>query len=243
MNASPADQRKLLDIAQLDARARQAEQARSNPPQAARVQELLAQRQTQSGELTRLLGVRDDARAELSRIEADAAVVDARAKRDADRLAAATNPKDAVGLEHEIASLERRKRALEDAELDVMERLEAIETEVAAQEALVAQTNDEGARLSAQGKQAVAEATAVLDTARRDRDAVAGTVAADLLAMYERLAARGVGAGLLHRRTCEACRMVLSGTDLQQLRQVREDEVATCPECGAILVRTDESGL
>lgn len=243
MNASPADQRKLLDIAQLDARARQAEQARSNPPQAARVQELLAQRQTQSGELTRLLGVRDDARAELSRIEADVAVVDARAKRDADRLAAATNPKDAVGLEHEIASLERRKSALEDAELDVMERLEAIESEVAAQEALVAQTNDEGARLSAEGKQAVAEATAVLDTARRDRDAVAGTVAADLLAMYERLAARGVGAGLLHRRTCEACRMVLSGTDLQQLRQVREDEVATCPECGAILVRTDESGL
>lgn len=243
MNASPADQRKLLDIAQLDARARQAEQARSNPPQAARVQELLAQRQTQSGELTRLLGVRDDARAELSRIEADVAVVDARAKRDADRLAAATNPKDAVGLEHEIASLERRKSALEDAELDVMERLEAIESEVAAQEALVAQTNDEGARLSAEGKQAVAEATAVLDTARRDRDAIAGTVAADLLAMYERLAARGVGAGLLHRRTCEACRMVLSGTDLQQLRQVREDEVATCPECGAILVRTDESGL
>lgn len=243
MNASPADQRKLLDIAQLDARVRQAEQARSNPPQAARVQELLAQRQTQSGELTRLLGVRDDARAELSRIEADVAVVNARAKRDADRLAAATNPKDAVGLEHEIASLERRKRALEDAELDVMERLEAIETEVAAQEALVAQTNDEGARLSAEGKQAVSEATAVLDTARRDRDAIAGTVAADLLAMYERLAARGVGAGLLHRRTCEACRMVLSGTDLQQLRQVREDEVATCPECGAILVRTDESGL
>ncbi|WP_434811305.1 zinc ribbon domain-containing protein [Microbacterium sp. bgisy189] len=243
MNASPADQRKLLDIAQLDARVRQAEQARSNPPQAARVQELLAQRQTQSGELTRLLGVRDDARAELSRIEADVAVVDARAKRDADRLAAATNPKDAVGLEHEIASLERRKSALEDAELDVMERLEAIESEVAAQEALVAQTNDEGARLSAEGKQAVAEATAVLDTARRDRDAIAGTVAADLLAMYERLAARGVGAGLLHRRTCEACRMVLSGTDLQQLRQVREDEVATCPECGAILVRTDESGL
>ena len=243
MNASPADQRKLLDIAQLDARARQAEQARSNPPQAARVQELLAQRQTQSGELTRLLGVRDDARAELSRIEADVAVVDARARRDADRLAAATNPKDAVGLEHEIASLERRKSALEDAEIDVMERLEAIESEVAAQEALVAQTNDEGARLSAEGKQAVAEATAVLDTARRDRDAVAGTVAADLLAMYERLAARGVGAGLLHRRTCEACRMVLSGTDLQQLRQVREDEVATCPECGAILVRTDESGL
>ena len=37
--------------------------------------------------------------------------------------------------------------------------------------------------------------------------------------------------------------MMLSGTDLQALRQVHDDEVAFCPECGAILVRTEESGL
>ena len=37
--------------------------------------------------------------------------------------------------------------------------------------------------------------------------------------------------------------MVLSGTDLQALRQAADDDVVTCPECGAILVRTDESGL
>ena len=66
---------------------------------------------------------------------------------------------------------------------------------------------------------------------------------ADLLAAYERIAARGVGAGLLRRRACEACHMVLSGTDLQTLRQAADDDVVFCPECGAILVRTDESGL
>jgi predicted nucleic acid-binding Zn-ribbon protein len=36
---------------------------------------------------------------------------------------------------------------------------------------------------------------------------------------------------------------VLSGTDLATLRQTAEDVVATCPECGCILVRTEESGL
>ena len=65
----------------------------------------------------------------------------------------------------------------------------------------------------------------------------------ELLALYEKLAVRGIGAGLLRRRTCEGCHMVLSGTDLQTLRQVADDDVVMCPECGAILVRSDESGL
>ena len=37
--------------------------------------------------------------------------------------------------------------------------------------------------------------------------------------------------------------MVLAGTDLQAIRQAAEDAVVTCPECGCILVRTEESGL
>jgi uncharacterized protein len=37
--------------------------------------------------------------------------------------------------------------------------------------------------------------------------------------------------------------MVLSGTDLSTIRQAAADAVVTCPECGAILVRTEESGL
>lgn len=243
MNASPAEQRILLDIADLDARLRQADHARSNPPQAARVQELLAQRQRQSQELATRLGARDDIRAELARVESDVAVVDARAERDAQLLQTVTSPKDAQGLEHELASLARRKSDLEDAQLELMERLEEADAQVAAQEALIALTNDEGARLSAEGKDAVAAATAQFEAATRDRAAVAATVPAELLALYERLAARSAGAALLRRQTCEGCRMVLSGTDLQAIRQAPDDAVLTCPECGCILVRTEESGL
>lgn len=243
MNADPADQRRLLDLADLDVRIRRAETARANPPQAARVQELLAQRTVQSQELSRLAGLRDDLRAELTRIEADVAVVDARAERDAQRLSTSANAKEAQGFENELASLARRKSDLEDAELSVMERLETVEGEVAAQEALIAATNDEGARLSAAAKSAVADATRDLEAARRDRSAIAAAVPADLLSMYDRLAARGTAAGLLRRGTCEACRMVLSGTDMQTVRQSAPETVVTCPECGAILVRTEESGL
>ncbi|MFT4282350.1 zinc ribbon domain-containing protein [Microbacterium sp.] len=243
MKASPTDQRRLLDLATLDVTLRAADHARKNPAQAQRVQELLVQRQAQSVELTRLLGARDDLAAELSRIESDVAVVDARAARDTELLAATSSAKDAQGLEHEIASLAKRKNDLEEAELEIMERIEAAESEIAAQEALIAATNDEGARLSAEGKAAVESAAATYDGASRDRDAVAATVPADLLAMYDRLAARGNGAGLLRQRTCEGCRMVLAGSDLHRLAQAAEDDVVTCPECGCILVRTEESGL
>ncbi|WP_203579511.1 zinc ribbon domain-containing protein [Microbacterium hibisci] len=243
MNASPADQRRLVEVAQLDARIRQADNARKNPPQAGRVQELLGRRQEQSQELGIRLGARDDLRTELSRIESDVAVVDARAARDSERLAASTNSKEAQGFESELAALARRKSDLEDAELAVMERLEIADAAVAEQEAVIAATNAEGAELSAEGKRSVAEATAAFDAATRDRAAIAGSLPADLIALYDRLSSRSAGAALLRARTCEGCHMVLAGTDLQVLRQAAEDAVVTCPECGCILVRDGESGL
>ena len=244
MNASPADQRRLLDLAELDARIGQADRLRRNPPQAARVKELLAQRQAYSQELSRLLGARDDARTELARIESDVAVVQARSDRDAGRLAASANAKEAQGLESEMASLAKRKSALEDAELEVMERLEQCDAAVAAQEALMAETNAEGARLSDEAKAVVADATARFDEATRDRAAIVASLPSDLVAQYDKIASRSAtGAALLRRGTCEACRMVLSGTDLQSIRETAADAVVTCPECGAILVRTEESGL
>lgn len=241
VNADPADQRKLLDLADLDARIRRDEHVKGNPPQAAKVRELIAQRSSLTQELGNRANVRDDLKAELARVESDVAVVDARVKRDAERLAAATNAKQAQGFEAELASLARRKSDLEDAEIALMEQLEAADAAVAEQEALIAETNAQGAELSAEAKRVVAEATDRLGAARRDRDAVAGAVPSDLLALYERLAARGNGAGLLRAGACEACRMVLPPSDLAEVRRAQTDEVVFCPECGAILVRTEES--
>jgi predicted nucleic acid-binding Zn-ribbon protein len=243
VNATPADQRRLLEVAELDTRIRTADAARRNPPQAERVQALIARRQELSQELTTRLGARDDLRADLSRIESDVAMVDARRARDAERLNSTSNMKEAQGLESELGSLARRKSDLEDAELEVMERLEEADAAVAAQETLIAETNAEGAALSAEAKRVVAEAGAAFEAATRDRAAVAGGIAADLLAFYDRVAARSAGAALLRRGTCEGCRMVLARTDMQAVRLAAEEAVLTCPECGCILVRTEESGL
>lgn len=243
MNASPADQRILLDVADLDRRARQAEAARSNPPQAARIAELSALRTNQTHELSLRSGVRDDVQVELKRLESDVAVAEARRDRDAARLAGSSSSKDAQALEHEIASLAKRLSDLEDAELDVMERLELADAAVAEQQAVIDDTNAEGARLTAEAKAIVADASAQIEQLLRDRGAVAGALPGPLLTLYDKLAQRNSGTAVFTRGTCEGCRMVLSGTDLQVLRNAPEDLIVNCPECGCILVRTEESGL
>jgi predicted nucleic acid-binding Zn-ribbon protein len=37
--------------------------------------------------------------------------------------------------------------------------------------------------------------------------------------------------------------MTLTGSDLEQVRAAPADDVVFCPDCGAILVRTEESGI
>ncbi|WP_144872646.1 zinc ribbon domain-containing protein [Microbacterium sp. 1.5R] len=243
MNASPEHQRTLLDIADLDRRIDRTERARTKPTQAARISELVAIRQEQLRELTALTGTRDDVRTELARIESDVALVEKRRERDADRLAAATNPKEAQALEHEIASLARRQSDLEDAQLDVMGRVEDADAAVAAQQALLDTTTTEGTALTTQAKADVAAATELGAQLVRDREAVAATVPAPLLGEYTRRAVNSSGAALLTRGTCEGCRIVLPSTDLNEIRRAAEDAVVSCPECGCILVRTEESGL
>jgi len=243
VNASPENQRTLLDIADLDRRIAQAERARTKPSQAGRITELVAIRQEQLRELTTLAGTRDDVRTELKRLESDVAVVEARRNRDAERLAASTNSKDAQALEHELASLARRQSDLEDAELDVMGRLEEAEAALAAQQALLDTTTAEGSALTAQAKADVAAATELGAQLGRDRAAVAEGVSPELLAEYARRATNSAGAALLTRGTCEGCRILLPSTDLNDIRRAADDLVVSCPECGCILVRTEESGL
>ncbi|MGN8025932.1 zinc ribbon domain-containing protein [Microbacterium sp. 22242] len=243
MKANPAHQIVLLDIADIDRRIARVEHARTHPAQGDRINALSAQRQGQLRELTELSGARDDVRTELKRLESDVTLAVQRRDRDASRLAATQNAKDAVALEQEIASLGRRISDLEDAELELMARLEEADAAVAAQQALIDETVAEGTRLTAEAKGLIAAATTEGAQLARDRAALVDSVSPSLMAEYERRAGRTAGAALLRRATCEGCRMVLSGTDLNTIRQAPADEVVSCPECGCILIRTEESGL
>ena len=68
-----------------------------------------------------------------------------------------TNPKDLERMQHELESLERRISSLEDDELEVMEKLEDAQRELAEYEAMVAETDERLAALAAARDEKLAE--------------------------------------------------------------------------------------
>lgn len=245
MKAPEAEQKNLLRLQAVDTRLQQiAHQLKNLPQQAA-----LAALGTTLDEVRRRFAIAtgevDDARTELGRLESDATVVEARIKRDSERIQSSASVKDIQALEAELASLAKRKNDLEEIELTVMERVEEKEAALAAILAERDEVLDQISVLEQERDRAAVELQAQQAEAERDRAAVAKTVSDELLALYEkrRTLGGGIGAALLRARTCHGCNMTLTGADLEAVRQAAWDDVLFCPECDRILIRTDESGI
>jgi uncharacterized protein len=179
--------------------------------------------------------------------DADVEQVKSRRVRDQQRLdtGQVSSPKELEQLQSEIVALDRRISDLEDAELEIMEQLETLQTELreitSEAEGLAAKTET----VTAARDEAVGELDAAASEATGERERLVADVPEQLLAVYERMRAQlgGVGAAALRRRRCEGCRLELTEADLSTIRSAPEDEVLRCPECNRILVRTTESGI
>jgi predicted nucleic acid-binding Zn-ribbon protein len=182
---------------------------------------------------------------EVRRQETEIDQVRAREDRDRKMLADGNvNSKQLTDLEHELATLQRRQGVLEDDLLELMERREAVDGNT--NHARVELEKSQSALADAQGRRDSALADIDSTEAKRvaERAIMIKQFPADLLGLYERVRAQsGIGAGLLRGRRCGACRIEIDRTTMSTIKTSAADEVATCDECGAILVRTAESGL
>ncbi|WP_394253360.1 zinc ribbon domain-containing protein [Arthrobacter pityocampae] len=240
--AAPEEQIRLLDLQALDSTlnklARQAAAARSNPEigiVAGRVAEVDA-------ELVRATTELGDLQRELTRAEDEVQSVVTRLERDEKRLNSGTGTsKDLTALQHEVVTLTKRRSDLEDVELDVMER---VDTAKAAQAEVQGRTDGVRAELKALEDARDAE-LADVDAQRTrvqvQRDELAATFDAGLLAIYDRiLARRGVGAARLFHGKSEGSGMQLSPGDLADISAAAPDDVVFCPDSGCILVRSGD---
>lgn len=245
MKASPAQQKELLRLQALDTRIQQTQHQARALPQLAELTALGGTAEKTRMTLAARTGELEDVRIELGRIESDVDVVEKRIARDTDRVEHTSSVKDVQALETELAALRKRHTDLEEIELAVMERLEEREAAVAEVEA----ARDALAGQISAAEQArdvrLAELDRELADLARDRETIAATLTEDLRALYEkrRVVGRGNAAALLRARTCSGCTMTLTGNDLENVRAAAADEVVFCPDCGAILVRTEESGI
>lgn len=246
LKADPSRQWRLLDLQAIDTRLDQIAHAKKTLPQLAQLKDLQTQSDLLGTELVRVRTELSDVQREVAKAESDVQLVRERAARDQARLDSGTGTaKDLQAIQHELQSLARRQSELEDVEIEIMERAEAVETEVARLEGKETELRARLQEATAARDAALAELEAEARKVAAPRADVVAGVGADLVALYDkvRTSSGGLAAAALSHRRCGGCQLELNSVDMNRIKAAPDDEVLRCEECRRILVRTAESGL
>ena len=238
--APAADQLRLLTVQELDTQADQARHRLESLASKVELASLLARERELTGRRIEADTAISDLKREVTKAEDDVQSVRARAARDNERLlSGGVTPRDLQGLQSELEVLVNRQAALEEIELDAMQRLEDAESVadgVVAEAAVIAAAlADVRVRVEAESAAIEAELVGVV----RDRMNATFNLDEALLALYEKLRAShgDSGAAALTHGTCQGCHMSLSPSDLAVIEVKAADEIVRCEECDRILVR------
>lgn len=238
--APVADQLRLLDVQDADLRLQQARHRRETLPVTEQIRELSGRAADLEEEAVSRGTEVSDLRREVTKAEDDVQAVRLRADRDRGRLDSGQgSAKDLQALQGELEVLARRQGALEDVELEAMERLESAEKlhdEARAQRDAIAA---DITRLSAERDEQLSAIDAEIGDIEAERALTAEGLDAGLMALYEKLRAQhgGIGAAALRGSQCLGCHMTLNAGDLRVIESAAPDAIVRCEECGRILVR------
>jgi len=236
----------LLDLQALDTRLDQIAHRRATLPELAELRGLAPAASVLDDDLVRAQTALGDVQREIAKADSDVQLVRERSARDQARMDAGQGTaKDMQALQHEVIALARRQSALEDVELEVMERAENLAADVGRLEAARAQLAVRAGELEALRDKAFAELDAEVEQIGHSRADVVAGVGDELVALYEKIRASsgGIGAAVLRQRRCEGCRLELNAVDINRFTAAAQDEVLRCEECRRILIRTSESGV
>lgn len=239
MKAEVTQQQSLLELAELDASLGRLEHRAKNLAEQQRLQEVQTAHREANDRLAALQIAIEDLDAQIAKFESEIDSVRQREDRDRKLLAGGTvDAKQLTELQHELDTLERRQAALEDSQLEVMERREELQRD---QQSALGRIDELQKDLGV-AQTAFDEARTELDQQRHQglsrRDELVASLDPDLVGLYERQRARGgAGAGPLQGRRCGACRIEIDKGELARISGAADDDVLRCPECGAILLR------
>lgn len=236
----------MLDLQALDTRLDQIAHRKATLPELAELRGLAPQTSVLDDDLVRARTALGDVQRELAKADSDVQLVRDRSARDQARMDAGQgNAKDMQALQHEVVALARRQSALEDVELEVMERAESLATDVSKLEMARAELTVRVGELEALRDKAFAELDSEAEQIGHSRADVVAGVGDELVGLYEKIRASsdGIGAAVLRQRRCGGCNLELNAVDINRLTAAAQDEVLRCEECRRILIRTAESGV
>jgi predicted nucleic acid-binding Zn-ribbon protein len=205
----------------------------------------LAERKMLLGDYTEAETIVSDLTREQAKAEADLEPVRARLARNQQRVdtGSVSDPKVLQGLTEEIAHLGRRISDLEDAELELMQKLEDATARFAEIQARRSSLEDEIRGLMAERDVQVVALDSQLQHARANRETVVAKLPAGLVSYYERIRDKhsGLGAAELVEGRCGGCRLEVNAAELRAFAEAAPDQLHLCEECGRILVRPSKS--
>jgi len=245
VKARPEDQKRLLELAAVDAEARQIAHRRKNLPERIEVERIEDERNGHRDAAATLDITLEDFDRDITKLEGEVDAVGRRAARNDERLASGgVPPRQLSEMQHENTSLARRRRELEEELLEVMEQREAVEHDRDRTGALIDRAEEQLADARRHLEEAEADLQTAEDRSAGQRAELVAGLPEDLLALYERERTRtGIGAALLQARRCGGCRIELDRMEIARIAALDPDEVVHCDQCSTVLVRTGESGL
>jgi predicted nucleic acid-binding Zn-ribbon protein len=250
MRAIRADngaQLRLLDLQTVDTKLAQLGHRRQTLPEHGVIAKLQTRRSALASDLIAAETTISDLELEQTKAETDLEPVRERLSRNQVRIADGTvaDPKALSSMVDEVSHLKKRISDLEDAELDVMEQLEAAVTDRETLRGRIAQVDNDLVETTAERDRQLAALDGEMGGLRAERAGLAPLIPPDLLTLYDRIRAShgGVGAAELRQRRCTGCQLEINAADLRAFSAAPEDEVLRCEECGRILIRTPRSGL
>jgi len=240
VKASASDQRSILDIQKFDLSTATLKNKAATLPELAEINTTTIKqnniRDLRIAAETEL----SDVKRELARAEGDVEQVVTRIERDEKRLSSGTgSAKELEQTQHELGTLGARRAELKEVELEIMMRVDGIKERIAVLSAEEQELAMVIADLNIRKENALASINTELETIAADRAATTQSVAADFLALYEKIREgnSGIGAAVLAGNQCKGCNLTLNTIELQRISALAEDEVVRCEECRCILVR------
>ncbi len=240
MKASKAAQEKLLALQALDSSLIQLDHKAKNLPVSALLDEKTIAHATARDLCVAAETEMSDIKHELSKSEVDVEQVVSRIERDEKRLSSGQGtPKELEQLQHELGSLAKRRAELEEIELEVMVRIDALDQRIKSLSAERDALHEEVTKLAKEKEAALDEINRAKNATSADRATLAQEVDGELLALYEKIrsSADGVGAARLHAGQCQGCHLTINAADLSRISALPDDDVVRCEECRRILVR------
>ena len=177
---------------------------------------------------------------ELRRGEVDVETVTDRIKKDEARLSSGNaTPKELEQLQHEVETLKKRQEALEEIELEIMIRNDAVTARSSTLTTDLASLQTLKDEISGRLQSATNEINKVIADKNTARNLVAGKIEKALIDLYEKIRgnAGGVGAAALVGNKCNGCNLAINAVEMDRIKSLAKDELLRCEECRRILVR------